>query len=231
MPSADETPEGLVAALATRRAPRQESRPRGLIIDPRAITVEQGRSHDAGSTQRRPVSGERETRCQPSPECPARGRKVRTIACRRGGGRIHCFPGISPPLEAVYRTTENRGVPSSSVVARRAAVSIASGSDLRWPRPLVVVSYAPGSAREAELVTRAVRSTVRSIAGFPPRPGPSDTSEDPDGYGIYGTMGHCAPAGHQVEGLVRGFPGGGSSPLRRMSESPANAGLSCSISR
>jgi hypothetical protein len=101
---------------------------------------------------------------------------------------------------------------------------IASGSDLRWPRPLVVVSYAPGSAREAKLVTRAVRSTVRSIAGFPPRPGPSDTSEDPDGYGIYGTMGHCAPAGHQVEGLVRGFPGGGSSPLRRMKRKPRKCG-------
>jgi hypothetical protein len=202
MPSADETPEGLVAALATRRAPRQESRPRGLIIDPRAITVEQGRSHDAGSTQRRPVSGERETRCQPSPECPARGRKVRTIACRRGGGRIHCFPGISPPLEAVYRTTENRGVPSSSVVARRAAVAIASGSDL----PMAAT---PGGRQlRARLCSRSQignpsrEKHSEKHRGIPPRPGPSDTSEDPDGYGIYGTMGDCEPAGHQVEGLV-----------------------------
>jgi hypothetical protein len=95
----------------------------------------------------------------------------------------------------------------------------------------VVVSYAPGSAREAKLVTRAVRSTVRSIAGFPPRPGPSDTSEDPDGYGIYGTMGHCAPAGHQVEGLVRGFPGGGSSPLRRMTKAPPTRGFRATRAR
>jgi hypothetical protein len=83
----------------------------------------------------------------------------------------------------------------------------ANGAEFRRETPigrrLVVVSYAPGSAREAKLVTRAVRSTVRSIAGFPPRPGPSDTSEDRDGYGIYGTMGHCDPAGHQVEGRVQ----------------------------
>ena len=30
----------------------------------------------------------------------------------------------------------------------------------------------------------------------------SDTSEDRDGYGIYGTMGHCDAAGHQVADLV-----------------------------
>ena len=80
-------------------------------------------------------------------------------------------------------------------------------------------------AREGPLVIRAVRSAVRSIAGFQLPAGASDTSEDRDGYGIYGTMGHRDPAGHQVEGLVRGFPGGGSSPLRRMSEGPAHAGL------
>jgi hypothetical protein len=45
------------------------------------------------------------------------------------------------------QTVNRAGVPSSAV-ARRAAVSIASGSDLQWPRPLVVVSYAPGSARD-----------------------------------------------------------------------------------
>ena len=37
--------------------------------------------------------------------------------------------------------------------------------------------------------------------------------------------GHRDPAGHQVEGLVRGFPGGGSSPLRRMTKAPPTRGF------
>jgi hypothetical protein len=102
--------------------------------------------------------------------------------------------------------------------------SIASGSDLLCRDPWCSSVTSSAVPAKAELVIRAVRSTVRSIAGFPPRPRPSDASEVPDGYVIYGTMGHCDPTGHQVEGLVRGFPGGGSSPLRRMKRKPRKCG-------
>jgi hypothetical protein len=89
---------------------------------------------------------------------------------------------------------------------------------------LAVVSYAPGSARDA-IGNPSREKHCEKHRGTPTRPGPSDTSVDPDGYGIYGKMGHRERARHEVEGLVRGFPGGGSSPLRRITEAPQMRGF------
>ena len=139
-----------------------------------------------------------------------------TTRSSTGSANVRAKMGMSPAVSPDTRST---------AVARRTAVSIASGSDLPMAATPGGRQLRARLCRRSQLVTRAVRSTVRSVAGFPPRPGPSDTSEDPDGYGIYGTMGQRDPATHQVEGLVRGFPGGGSSPLRRIGKSPAGAGL------
>src|SRR4029453_2213207 len=82
-------------------------------------------------------------------------------------------------------------------------------------------------AGSAALVSRPVRTSVRSIAPVPQRNGASAASEKPDDHGIHGRSGEREPPPHEVEGLVGCTSRGGSSPLRRTEEGPADAGLSC----
>ena len=117
----------------------------------------------------------------------------------RSGGTSRAVPSRMPGRCAGHAAHERRTPPSRFE---------ANGAEFRCRRETPDRETTGGRQLRARLCPRSQignpsrekhREKHRGISA-PARA--SDTSEDRDGHGIYGTMGHCDAAGHQVADLV-----------------------------